>query len=131
MLTPRTLASKFPVLLSGTDPTIIADIRDKPSMRRHKEELIRGAQAQQALIILEQERINAANARIQHRFVEGIGEKIAEFGAGWFWQEVEIRGGIENAWSDPEFINDCLKKHPECRIRYDLPASVRVDGFKK
>src|SRR3977135_351880 len=101
------LHHNFPVLDPGTTPEIISDISRAPALRQYKEELIRGAQVQQALLCLRQERINQANQRIEHRLVEGLGEKVAEIDRELYFQMQLIHGW--DCWSDPDFLEDTLE----------------------
>ena len=96
-------------------------------MRRLKRELITGAQFQQEFMILRQERINQVNRVLEHRRLEGLGEKVAEIDAEFYWQMVEQYG--HGCWADPAFMEDTLKKNPGMRLRINRPVRISIDGF--
>jgi hypothetical protein len=119
---------RYPVLMPDTPPEVIEQIATVKANRKLKEEVITGARFQQVNVIWEQERINRANARIKSNYIEGLGHRIAEFGAGVWFKGIQEHG--PGCWDDPEFIEDTLKKHPEIRIRLNLPTRILVDGFR-
>jgi hypothetical protein len=114
--------------MPDTPPHVIEQIATVKAHRKLKEEIITGARFQQVNVIWEQQRINEANARIQSNYIEGLGHRIAEFGGGVWFKAIQEHG--PGCWDDPEFIEDTLKKHPEIRIRLNLPTRILVDGFR-
>jgi hypothetical protein len=120
---------QYPVLMPDTPSEIVAEIGNSRAMRRLKRELIIGAQFQQEFAILRQQRINEANRIIEHRVLEGVGEKVAEIDAELYWQMTYLYG--EDCWSDPDFIEDTLAKNPGLRLRTRWVTRVRVDGFRQ
>ncbi len=119
---------RYPVLMPDTPSEVIEQIATVKAHRKLKEEIITGARFQQVNVIWEQQRINEANARIQSNYIQGLGHRIAEFGAGVWFKAIQEHG--PDCWDDPEFIEDTLKKHPEIRIRLNLPTRILVDGFR-
>src|SRR4029077_7722800 len=101
---------RYPVLMPDTPSEIVTEIGSSRALRRLKRELITGAKFQQEFAILRQERINEANRQIEHRVLEGIGEKVAEIDAELYWQMTYLYG--EDCWADPDFIEDTLAKNP-------------------
>jgi hypothetical protein len=119
---------RYPVLMPDTPSEIVAEIGNSRALRRLKRELITGAKFQQEFAILRQERINEANRIIEHRVIEGIGEKVAEIDAELYFQMMNLYG--EDCWADPDFLEDTLAKNPGLRIRCRLPRTrLLLDGF--
>ena len=119
---------QYPVLMPDTPSEVIAEIGNSRALRRLKRELITGAKFQQEFAILRQQRINEANRRIEHRVLEGIGEKVAEIDAELYWQMTYLYG--EDCWADPDFIEDTLQKNPGLRLHVKRPVRVRFDGCR-
>ena len=92
-----------------------------------------------ALALARQKRIAAANARIQHGFMEGIGEVVASIDA-----DVYYRFGLMYGWDtvkSPDFLRALLRDNPECRVHsvsrktrivvpagYEAPARAQADA---
>lgn len=123
MIPPR-----YPVLMPDTPSEIVTEIGRSPACRRLKRELITGARFQQEYMILRQQRINEANKILESRVMEGSVRRIAEYDQEFHFQMMLEHGA--DCWSDPEFLEDTLRKNPGMRIRVHLPTRISVDGFR-
>jgi hypothetical protein len=111
----------FPQAITPDTPVpILTEISKSPRLLRFKEELIRGAQARQALMILRQQRLNEANARIEHRIREGFGQKIASIDMELYFKTMQEHG--QDCWQQPDFMDKFLRDNPECRIHTNFPT---------
>jgi hypothetical protein len=111
-----------------TPAHIIIEISKSPQLSRFKEELIRGAQARQALMILRQHRLNQANAHLQ-QIVTTRGKlpswrKIAEIDMEVVEHMRQMDG--KDCWEQPDYISKFLRDNPGCRIKYPAPARVTL-----
>lgn len=112
-----------------TPPQVVEQIATARSSRKLREEVITGARFQQVSMIWNQHRINQANARIQSNYIEGLGYRIAEFDQEFWFQQIREYG--PDCWSDPDFMEDTLRRNPGIRIRLNLPTRILVDGFRR
>jgi len=119
---------KYPVLMPDTPPDIVSELGKSRAMRRLKRELITGARFQQEYMILRQARINEANRIIESRRIEGLGARIARIDQEFYFQMMEQYGA--ECWSDPDFLEDTLKKNPGMALRVNTPFTIAVDGFR-
>lgn len=109
-----------------TPEHILTEISHSPKLARFKDELIRGAQARQALMVLRQHRINEANAKIRHSMIDGIGQKVASIDMEIYLQQMHLHG--RDCWQQPDFLDKFLRDNPACRIRCELPSRVSMTG---
>lgn len=74
------------------------------------EEFRAGFAARAVLAAKRQERLNAANRRLENasKLMEGIGQKTHEIDADVYWL-CRLKYG-RDCWSDPAFLRDCEKR---------------------
>lgn len=93
-------------------------------------ELIRGEQAAAAFALAQQQRIAAANARIDHAFVDGLGELKMQIHADIYWRMVALYG--PRCWHDPAFRKSVYDKNPEVRVHCrSRKTMVQVQGLRR
>lgn len=83
-------------------------------------EFHRGEVVKQTLAKVRQERVAAANARIEHVASETVGRHIMDIDAMayHYWGK---RLGYE-CWKDPQFRREYMRDNPEVRIKTNLKA---------
>jgi hypothetical protein len=103
-----------------TPASILTEISKSPNLARFKGELIRGAQARQALMILRQHHINQANAQLQRIFLARrklpTWRKIAEIDAEVYEHMRQMDG--QDCWDQPDYLSKFLRDNPNCRIQH-------------
>lgn len=57
----------------------------------------------------------SANQQVQHKAMNGLGEKVASIDAEVYFQMRAIYG--DWVWSDPEFVEAFLRDNPACRVK--------------
>ena len=94
-----------------------------------RDELIRGEHAAEAFALHKQQRIAEANARIDHAFVDGLGELKMQIHSDIYWRMVALYG--PRCWHDPEFRKSVYAKNPEVRVHCrSRKTAVHVDGMR-
>jgi hypothetical protein len=111
----------FPEAITPDTPaSILTEISKSPRLVKFKEELIRGAQARQALLILEQHKINQAENHLASlvppsqrpkswRKLASISQKV--------WSQKMKEDGPD-CWDQPDYIPKFLRDNPACRIKH-------------
>lgn len=74
-----------------------------------------GARRQQAGMHEEMRAVARANSAIEHKAVNGLGEKVATIPQSVFNQMRAIYG--DACWEDPEFMRAFLRDNPACRVK--------------
>jgi hypothetical protein len=95
----------------------------------YRERRIQVLQGQVQFGIFAQNRIARYTSRCSTRFVEGLGQWKACIDPDLYFAARAKYG--EDCWKDKDFLNDTLKKTPECRVPAPAPRLHRVQGFKK
>lgn len=89
-----------------------------------------GEQVRAALALSRQERIAAANHRIQRRFMEGLGEVVATIDAD-IYHRLGYLYGYETV-NSPDFIRTLLRDNPELRVKSTADRlTLRVQGLRE
>ncbi|NBW11379.1 MAG: hypothetical protein EBR82_25435 [Caulobacteraceae bacterium] len=82
---------------------------------------------QTELALRRQVRIAEANARIQHRFMEGLGEVVAQIDVDIYHRLAHIYG--YETVNSPDFMRCLLRDNPELRVKSTADRlTLRVDG---
>jgi hypothetical protein len=106
---------------------VITEIARNPALARFKAELIKGAQARQALMIQNQMRLNEANHRIAQSYMAGKNWlKIASIDMGIYLQQMQKDG--KDCWQQPDYLSKFLRDNPDCKIRHNFPARLGNRG---
>ena len=84
-----------------------------PSWATWKEELIRGWQFQAVQAQTRQRRIAAANERIAHAHIEGVGQHVASIDLFSYIDWERRHPGITR---QKDWLKSLLKDNPECRV---------------
>ena len=93
-------------------------------------ELIRGEHAAAAFALHGQQRIAEANARLDHAFVDGLGELKMRIHPDIYFRMVALYG--PRCWHDPEFRKSVYKKNPEVRVHCrSRKTTVPVQGLRR
>jgi hypothetical protein len=79
-----------------------------------REELRTGWQAQAALVAGRQERIAQANNRLEHAWIEGIGQHVASIDSFAYADWERRNPGITG---DKDWLHGLLRDNPECRVK--------------
>lgn len=94
-----------------------------------KDELIRGEKAAAAFALHKQQRIAAANARLDHAFVDGLGELKMRIHPDIYFRMVALYG--PRCWQDPAFRKSVYDKNPEVRVHCrSRKVTARVQGLR-
>lgn len=110
-------------------PSIIADIARIPSLAGFKEELLQGRRVKIELAKQRQVLMAQANAKIERRFMEGLGAMVLNVDRD-LAAHFRLQHGF-GCLSDPHFRKWLLKNHPECAVKCIGKMMVRVDGFRE
>lgn len=101
---------------------LLLDIGKCPSLRKWKEEAVRGFRVRQNLALLRQRQIGMATRRIEYFRKAGM-RIVAAIDPDLFWQH-RLRYG-PGCWHDKEFREDTLDKHPEMAVP-ETKSSITV-----
>ncbi len=89
------------------------DVLDDELTEMVKEELIRGWHAEAALAQGRQARIAAANARLEHAHIEGMGQHVASIDAFSYNDWERRHPGITK---QKDWLHSLLRDNPACRV---------------
>jgi hypothetical protein len=74
-----------------------------------------GFHAQMAMAKIRQEKVNAENARMRSRLMNGLGQLVARVDSDVYWAFVHKFG--PNCWKDKSFMQDCIKQGAVTPVR--------------
>jgi hypothetical protein len=100
---------------------LVTDLGDEMA-HMVKEELVKGWNAEAVLAATRQQRIAAANARLEHCAIEGIGQHDMSIDADAYYSWAIAEPGC---WSDKAFRRWFKKRNPETAVHY-TPRNTTV-----
>lgn len=107
---------------------LIKDISKCVSLRKWKEEAVRGFRVRQNLALLRQRLIGQATRRLEWYRKAGM-RMVARVDEDLFWQH-RLKYG-PGCWHNDEFREDTLKRHPEMAVpETRRSVGVLVNGLK-
>lgn len=86
-----------------------------------REELKTGWQAQAALVAGRQARIAQANDRLEHAWIEGLGQHVASIDSFAYADWERRNPGITG---DKDWLHSLLRDNPECRVKSTSPKTT-------
>lgn len=125
------LQREGPELIRADTPrAVLAEIRNNPRLAQAKDELIRGAQAELMIALIEQRKMKAISDRLELCHVEGVGTRIATIHPV-IYERMRNEYGPK-CWYDKDFLHDTLAKNPELRVRCaPRRLTLRVEGRRE
>lgn len=90
-------------------------VSDTETYRQTKEAIAEMARQQQSMMHMEHAALGKMNGSIEHKAVEGMGEKIGSIPMATYMQMRREYG--DECWSDPAFVREFLRDNPGCRVK--------------